>query len=75
MTHNDTRRLEAPWIIEETPGGYRVRTANGIDVAYVYGYRGQCLAGIGWSGMTMDEARRVALGIARLPELMKPRTG
>ena len=63
------RRLPAPWTVEATPSGFRVRDANGNSLAFVYGEdhigrrQSQGL-------LTMDEARRVATAIARLPELL-----
>jgi hypothetical protein len=49
-------------------GGYRVDDAAGQTLAYVYG-RDAHLAHQA-KGLTWDEARRIAAGIARLPELM-----
>ena len=64
------RRLPAPWTVEEYRGlSYIVRDANNFAVAYVYftnepGRR--ATAGL----MTKDEARKVAAGIAKLPDLL-----
>ena len=55
---------------EKFSGGYVVRDANGFAVAYVYG-RSTEVEAMEAKQMTMDEARRVASNIARLPEMLK----
>jgi hypothetical protein len=47
-----------------------VRDANGFAVAYVYGRSTEAEA-IEAKEMTMDEARRVASNIAKLPDVLK----
>ena len=32
-----TRRFPPPWTVEQIPGGYKVKEANGQSLAYVYG--------------------------------------
>jgi hypothetical protein len=64
------RRFPAPWTAEEIPGGYVVKDATGQSIAYVYARETQAAADIAHV-LTMDEARRVAANIARLPELLK----
>jgi hypothetical protein len=64
------RRFPPRWTVEEYRGiSYIVRDANNFAVAYVYfanepGRR--ATAGL----MTKDEARKVAAGIAKLPDLL-----
>jgi hypothetical protein len=63
------RRLLAPWRAEKIPGGYVVRDANGQALAYVYGRATEADA-LQAKVLTEDEARRVAINIARLPQLL-----
>src|SRR5262249_22443704 len=61
-----TRHLPPPWRADKFSGGYVVRDANGFAVAYVYGRSTEAEA-MEAKQMTMDEARRVASNIAKLP--------
>lgn len=62
------RRFPAPWRAERMAGGYVVRDAKGQAVAWVYAAESARLSAMPHA-LTFDEARRIALGIARLPEL------
>lgn len=64
------RRFPPPWRAEETPSGWRVVTADGLVVAYVYARDDMQGYSTAWAYLTSDEARRIARGIARLPELL-----
>lgn len=64
------RRFPAPWKVIETPGGYRVEDANRQRLAWFYG-EDEPTRRNAMDGLTMDEARRMAVNFARLPELLK----
>lgn len=63
------RHFPPPWTADRIPGGYVVRDATGQTVAWVYGRTDEAEA-LQAKALTMDEARRIAGGIARLPELL-----
>ena len=63
------RRFPPPWTIEELDGGFKVVDANGQTLAYVYGHVDQRDAAIA-KALTLDEARRIASNIAKLPTLL-----
>lgn len=63
------RRFPSPWTVIEIPGGFRVVDANGVAVAYVYCRDDLASSSGGSRWLTIDEARRIASGIARLPGL------
>jgi hypothetical protein len=66
----EPRCFPAPGRAEKIPSGYVVRDANGQALAYVYARATQAEAAQA-KVLTADEARRIALNIARLPELLK----
>ena len=64
------RRFPAPWTVEQIPGGYKVLDANGQSLAdYVYGRETKADADIA-KVLIMNEARRIASNIAKLPTLL-----
>ena len=62
----EVRRLEAPWVIEEGPSTFTVRTSNGLVVSVTY-FDDEPKRGF---NLRREEARRVAVAIARLPDLI-----
>ncbi len=61
--------LPAAMTVEQIPGGYKVKDANGQSLAYVYGRETQADADIA-KVLTVDQARRIASNIAKLPALL-----
>ena len=63
------RRFPAPWTVETIDGGFKVVNANGQSLAYVYGHADPRDAEIA-KALTLDEARRIAANITKLPALL-----
>jgi hypothetical protein len=53
------------------PGGYKVIDKNGVDVAYVYAKDEEHRVLTMSNSLSWDEARRIARGIAKLPDLLR----
>jgi hypothetical protein len=63
------RSFPAPWRLEAIPEGYRVIDANDVVLAYVVAQDPS--ARVTGSGLTFDEARRIAEVIASIPEVLR----
>jgi hypothetical protein len=63
------RRFSPPWKIEQLDSGFKVVDANGQSLAYIYGHLDTRDA-VTAKGLTLDEARRIASNIAKLPTLL-----
>ena len=63
------RRFPAPWTVQALDGGcFKIVDSNGQTLAYVYGHADRRDAETA-KGLTLDEARRIARNIAKLPTL------
>jgi hypothetical protein len=60
------RRLEAPWSVEIGASMFTVRTANGFVVSTIY-FDDEPRRDF---NLRREEARRIAVAISRLPELL-----
>ena len=69
MHRHSSRRFPAPWRADKIAGGYVVRDSNDQALAYIY-YRENDADARQFKELTSDEARRVAMVFASLPELL-----
>ena len=63
------RSFPSPWTVKRISGGLKVCDANGQTLAHVYGHADPHDVATTTS-LTLDEARRIASNIAKLPTLL-----
>jgi hypothetical protein len=66
---NSSSAFPSPWTVEALDGGFKIVDANGQTLAYVYSRETKDAADIA-KALTLDEARRIASNIAKLPHLL-----
>jgi hypothetical protein len=64
------RRFTPPWDIDDNGSCFIIRDNNGQALSYVY-YENEPGRRQAASLLTRDEARRIAINIANLPDLLK----
>ena len=69
MSSASPRRFPPPWTVREVAEAYCIYDATDRALAYVYFDTSE--RGANTERMTKDEARRIAVGIARLPGLLR----
>ena len=63
------RRFPPPWIVEETDACFIVKDAHNQKLVYVY-FEDEPGRRAAAHLLTRDEARRIALNVVKLPELL-----
>jgi hypothetical protein len=69
MTEQPRRSFTPPWDIEDNGACFIVRDHNGQALSFIY-YENEPGRRAAANLLTRDEARRIAINIAKLPELV-----
>ena len=64
------RRFPPPWTIEELQESFVVKDATGQALAYLY-FEDESQRQMSMKRLSRDEARRLAINFAKLPELLR----
>jgi hypothetical protein len=69
---SDRRTFTPPWQVDDTTSreSFIIRDAKGQPLCYLY-YEDENVRRMSMGRLTKDEARRIAVKIAKLPDLLK----